>query len=78
MRRARWLLPIAAAVVLPFVVAGCGESDTVTVYRQGQYQGKPDARPWDGEAFKGDKAAWEKAIKARNEGQNEYSRLVAH
>ena len=28
--------------------------------------------------FKGDRAAWEKAIKARNESQNEYSRVVAN
>jgi hypothetical protein len=47
------------------------------MYKQGQYQGKPDTRPWDGDAFKGDRAAWEKAIKARNEGQDEYSRVVS-
>jgi hypothetical protein len=67
--------PIAAAAAF-LLAAGCGESPSVTVYKQGQYQGKPDTRPWDGEAFKGDRAAWEKAIKARNEGQNEYSRVV--
>ncbi len=69
---------VAMIGVLPLLAAGCGEKPTVTVYKQGQYQGKPDARPWDGEPFKGDKAAWEKAIKARNNGQNEYSRLVAN
>jgi hypothetical protein len=73
----RWLF-VAAAALLPFITAGCGESRSVTVYKQGQYQGKPDTRPWDGEAFKGDKVAWEKAIKARNNGQNEYARQVAH
>ena len=67
-----------AAAVLALGAAGCGESPSVTVYKQGQYQGKPDTRPWDGDAFKGDRAAWEKAIKARNEGQNEYSRVVAN
>jgi hypothetical protein len=77
MRRKGWL-PLLAAAALPFLGAGCGESPSVTVYRQGQYQGKPDTRPWDGEAFKGDRAAWEKAIKARNEGQNEYSRVIAN
>ncbi len=69
----RWLL--AAAVVLPFIAAGCGEKPTVTVYKQGQYQGKPDTRPWDGEPFKGDKVAWEKTVKARNNAQNEYVRI---
>lgn len=73
----RKLLLIAAAA-LPLVAAGCGEKPTVTVYKQGQYQGKPDTQPWDNEQFKGDRAAWEKAVKARNLGQNEYERVVAH
>ena len=70
-----WGAIVAGAVLL--LAAGCGESPTVTVYKQGQYQGKPDTRPWDGATFNGDRAAWEKAIKARNEGQNEYSRVVS-
>ena len=71
MRRA---LAIAIAAALPWIVAGCGESTDVTVYKQGKYQGKPDTAPWDNAQFKGDKVAWETAIKKRNEGQNEYSR----
>ena len=73
----RKLLLVAVAAALPLVAAGCGEKPTVTVYKQGQYQGKPDKQPWDNEQFKGDKVAWEKALKARNVGQNEYER-VAH
>jgi hypothetical protein len=73
----RRALLAALAAALSFAAAGCGEKPTVTVYKQGQYQGKPDTRPWDNEQFKGDKAAWEKAIRARNGGQNEYARLVA-
>ena len=69
----RNVLALAVAAVLPFAVAGCGEQQ-VTVYKQGQYQGKPDQQPWDNDRFKGDKVAWENAIKKRNEGQNEYSR----
>ena len=67
---------LAAIVVAAFalVAAGCGESPNVTVYKQGKYQGKPDSQPWDNDLFKGDKLAWETAIKKRNEGQNEYSR----
>lgn len=57
------------------LLAGCGEQSQVTVYKQGQYQGKPDKQPWDNAAFKNDQAAWEKAIKARNGGQNEYVRI---
>ncbi len=56
------------------LLAGCGEQQSVTVYKQGQYQGKPDTRPWDNGQFKNDRAAWETAIKARNGNQNEYLR----
>ena len=72
----RKLLMIAAAVALAGVAAGCGEKSSVTVYKQGQYQGKPDKQPWDNDQFKGDKAAWEKSVKARNLGQNEYVRVA--
>ncbi len=68
------LLIAATAVAFALGAAGCGESPSVTVYKQGKYQGKPDAQPWDNDLFKGDKLAWETAIKKRNEGQNEYSR----
>ena len=71
----RTVLAIAAAVALAGVAAGCGEKASVTVYKQGQYQGKPDKQPWDNDQFKGDKVAWEKAVKARNLGQNEYVRV---
>jgi hypothetical protein len=70
----RRLLAIAIAAGLVAVAGGCGEGTQVTVYKQGRYQGKPDTQPWDNELFKGDKLAWETAIKKRNEGQNEYSR----
>ena len=70
----RKLLALAAAVALTGVAAGCGEKPTVTVYKQGQYQGKPDKQPWDNDQFKGDRDGWEKAVKARNLGQNEYVR----
>ena len=70
----RRLLAIAVAAGLAVVAAGCGESTQVTVYKQGKYQGKPDSRPWESDLFKGDKLAWEQAIKARNERQDETSR----
>ena len=65
------LLMLVGAIAL--VAAGCGEKP-VTVYKQGQYQGKPDMEPWGNDTFKGDKLAWERAIKARNERQDETSR----
>ncbi len=83
--RKRFLIAVAA--LLPLVAAGCGEKPTVTVYKQGKYQGKPDTQPWDSSQSptsqpnqwqKGDKGAWEKALKARTLGQNEYERIIAH
>ncbi len=70
----RRLLAMTAATGIALALAGCGESTQVTVYKQGQYQGKPDKRPWENDLFKGDKLAWEQAIKARNERQDETSR----
>lgn len=66
---------LAGAVAL---LAGCGEKQQVIVYKEGQYQGKPDKQPWDNPAFKNDKVAWEKAIRSRNSGQNEYSRVAGN
>lgn len=62
------------AMAMGFMLSGCGEKLAVTTYKNGQYSGKPDTQPWAGDQFKGDRMAWEKAIKARTDGQNEYSR----
>jgi major membrane immunogen (membrane-anchored lipoprotein) len=66
---------ISAGACCALLLAGCGEKTQVTVYKQGEYQGKPDARPWDNERFKNDRAAWDKTIRARTIGQNEYARI---
>lgn len=66
---------LIAGLAGSLLLAGCGEQSQVTVYKQGQYQGKPDKQPWDNAAFKNDQAAWEKTIKARNGSQNEYARI---
>ena len=70
------LLWVAVAAAVALGVAGCGEKPQVTVFKQGTYQGKPDHQPWDNERYKGDKVAWEKALKARTSGQNENVRLA--
>ena len=67
---------VAVAVAFAWGAAGCGEKPNVTVYKQGQYQGKPDKQPWDNDQFKGDRVAWENTIKKRNDGQNEYTRAT--
>jgi hypothetical protein len=64
---------VAAAAVLG--MAGCGETQQVTVYKQGKYQGKPDTKPWDSPEWGGDKAKWEREINTRTMSQNEYSRM---
>ena len=72
MRRAH--IAVAAALAA-FGLAACGEKPSVTVYKQGQYQGKPDNVPWQSQPFNNNKTEWEKTIKARNNGQNEYLRV---
>ena len=72
---ARQLIAASALGVLVLLAAGCG--DKPMVYKQGEYQGKPDTKPWDNALFKGNQVEWEKAVKARNQGQDEYSRAVA-
>jgi hypothetical protein len=72
---ARRLFAACAAGACVVAVAGCG--DKPVVYKQGQYQGNPDSQPWDSAKFNGNRVEWEKAIKARNQGQDEYSRALA-
>ena len=64
------------AVLLAVFAAGCGEKPTVIEYKKGEYQGKPDTQPWTAN-YKGDRVAWESAIKARTNNQNEYSRVTS-
>ena len=65
---------VAAATVVTFGLAACGESPQVVQYKQGTYQGKPDTPPWDSAKFNGNKNEWDLAIKTRNQNQNEYKR----
>ena len=67
---------LAVALVGAFVVGvgGCGGRPQVIDYKQGKYQGKPDSAPYDSTQFNGNKAEWERAIKTRNQNQNEYKR----
>lgn len=58
-----------------FGLSACGERPQIVDYKQGKYQGKADTRPWEAAAFKGDKTAWENALRNRNQSQNEYKRV---
>lgn len=71
----RKLLIVVLAAALPLGLAACGETPQVTNYKAGKYQGKPDSPPWENEEFKGDRAAWEKAVNTRALAQNEYRRI---
>jgi len=70
--------PVAAlALASAFVVglAACGERPQVVNYKQGRYQGKPDTTPYSNQPFNGSEQQWDNAIRARNQGQNEYKRI---
>ena len=79
----RRLLGAALLAAAAMLLAACGESSQVVVYKQGKYQGKPDGKPEDSQPpawstaqkwDRGNKVAWEAAIKSRNANQNEYTR----
>ncbi|MBA2690111.1 MAG: hypothetical protein H0U63_04850 [Burkholderiales bacterium] len=69
----RKLIIAASAAVVALGLVACEKSQVVT-YKQGKYQGKTDNPPWENEQFKGDREAWDKALKVRNQAQNEYKR----
>jgi len=79
------LILAVTAIALGAGLAACGEREQVIVYKQGKYQGKPDAQPWQSDPSAslytsskwtaGDKTSWEAALRARNQNQNDYSRV---
>jgi len=79
------LIIAGAALAAACGLSACGEREQVIVYKQGKYQGKPDTQPWKNDPSaslytsskwaQGDQASWEAAIRARNQNQNEYSRV---
>ena len=81
----RKLILAGAAIALASALSACGEREQVIVYKQGKYQGKPDTKPWENDPgaslytsskwSKGDRTSWESALKTRNLGQNEYTRV---
>jgi hypothetical protein len=72
-----------AIAMLVLGLAACGEREQVVVYKQGKYQGKPDAKPWEsaplalagsGKWTQGDRASWENQIKERQMNQHDGTR----
>jgi len=74
MRTSSKLVIVAAAVIAVLGLGGCGEREQVVVYKQGKYQGKPDAKPWENAQWNKNQVQWETALKTRNLSQNEYTR----
>lgn len=70
----RTRIVLIAAAALGAALAGCGDRERTVVYKQGKYQGKADTQPWSNAPFGGDKAKWEGALRARNQGQDESRR----
>ena len=69
--------PVSVAVLASVVALGlaaCGERPQVVNYKQGTYQGKPDTPPYANAPFNNNKDAWERAIRTRQQSQNEYKR----
>ena len=67
MRRLSRALASGAAALVLF---GCSEPSQEPPR---SYAGKEDAKPYSGDAFKGDKAKWESALVQRAATQNDYS-----
>ncbi len=73
---------LATALGFALVGAGCAEKPQDAPFKSGKYQGKPDTRPWEGSTLvfesgefkRGEKGAWESAMRTRAQNQNEYSR----
>jgi hypothetical protein len=62
-----------AALLLPLVLSGCLEVRQHPPWIKGQYAGKYDQLPFQGN-FHNDILAWFAAISDRNGKQNEYNR----
>lgn len=75
MRTLKRLGAASLALILALGLAGCGEK--VQVYEPGKYKGSAVVQPWDSPQFKGDRAAWDRAMEARASNQNEYMRVPA-
>lgn len=80
----RTAIRVSVAALLAFGVAGCGERDQTTQYRDGKYRGKSDTQPWNnapaatspGTWTKGDRETWENEVRSRTvTSQNEHRRI---
>jgi hypothetical protein len=73
--RARTAVFAALASIAVLGITGCGDAPQELAQKERRYQGKPDTNPWDSPQFGGKQAEWERAIQARTQNQNEYTRV---
>jgi hypothetical protein len=66
---------LTLALVVFSMLLGCGEKPQVALNKPGQSAAKPDDKPYQNDQFKGDRAAWERTLRARADNQNEYKRV---
>ncbi len=66
---------LAFLALLAVFASGCGEQPQVVSVEPGKSAAKPDQRPYDNDQFKGDRAAWERTLRARADNQNDYKRM---
>jgi hypothetical protein len=63
------------AISAIFLVSACGEKPQTVSVKPGQSAAKPDDKPYQNDQFKGDRAQWERTLRARADNQNEYKRV---
>ena len=71
MMNAKLLLALGAVAL----ITACGEKPQTVAVKPGQSAAKPDDKPYQNDQFKGDRAAWERTLRARADNQNEYKRV---
>jgi hypothetical protein len=72
MRTRHWI----GALVMGALLSACSEQPQVVEYKAGSYSGKPDTRPWESDAYKGDKAMYQSDLRARAHKQTEIGRMA--
>ena len=65
----------AGALAIGVSLAGCGHDDATSSKTTTSYQGKPDTPPWANSRWHDSKEEWGRAIKAREQNQNDYARM---
>ena len=65
---------LAIGIAVGLAAAACNE---IPQDAPKPYAGKEDTKAYAGDAFKGDKAKWEKKLADRAQLQNEYNRAAA-